>query len=212
MQKKLLAASFLGSKNAGRVLKQLNVTDIDLIHVDVMDGKYVKNKCNSYKEVLEMSYYTQKRLDIHFMVNKPLKYIDDFASLNVFCMTFHLNIKNDLHKVIERCHAYGINVGLALEPNEDLSLLDEYLDDIDLILIMSVKSGLPAQEFIKETIPKVKKLRDKIKKEKRNILINVDGGINLENKNFLGDADILSVGSTITNSDNYAMIINELKS
>lgn len=209
-----VSVSYLNVKkrNIPKVIYQLDKTNVDYIHVDVMDGKYVKNKVNSYKEVLEMSYYTQKRLDIHFMVRKPLKYLDDFASLNVFCMTFHLNIKNNLHDVIERCHSYGINVGIALEPDEDLSLLDDYLNEIDLVLIMSVKSGLPGQEFIKDTIPKVKKLRGKIKKEKRQILINVDGGINLENKNFLGDADILSVGSTITNSDNYDLIIDELKS
>lgn len=195
-----------------KVIYKLDKTNVDFIHVDVMDGKYVKNKVNSYKEVLEMSYYTQKRLDIHFMVKKPLKYIDDFASLNVFCMTFHLNIKDDIKKAIDRCHAYGINVGIALEPDEDISLLDEYLDDIDLVLIMSVKSGLPGQEFIKETIPKVKKLRDIIKKKKKNILINVDGGINLDNRHFLGDADIISVGSCITNSDNYALVIDELRS
>ena len=159
-----------------------------------------------------MSYYTKKRLDIHFMVNKPLKYIDDFALLDVFCMTFHLNIKNDLNKVIERCHDYGIKAGIAINPDEDIDLIDPYLDKIDSVLIMSVYPGLPGQEFIKEVIPKIKKLKDKIKKSKRDILINVDGGINLENKNFLGDADILSVGSTITNSENYEEIINELRS
>lgn len=209
-----VSVSYLNVKKkyVPKVIYQLDKTNVDFIHVDVMDGKYVKKKVNSYKEVLEMSYYTQKRLDIHFMVNKPLKYIDDFALLNVFCMTFHLNIKSDLLKTIDRCHAYGINVGLALEPDEDISMLDPYLDKIDLVLIMSVKSGLPGQEFIKETIPKVKKLRDKIKKEKLKILINVDGGINLENKEFLGDADIISVGSAITNSDNYSKVIDELKS
>ena len=209
-----ISVSYLNVKKkfVPKVIYQLDKTDVDYIHVDVMDGKYVKNKANSFKEVLEMSYYTQKRLDIHFMVKKPLKYLDDFAGLNVFCMTFHLDIKNDLHEVLARCHAYGINAGIALEPDEDLSLLDDYLDEIDLVLVMSVKTGLPGQEFIKETVPKVKKLRDKIKKAKKNILINVDGGINLTNKDFLGDADILSVGTTITNSDNYEKTIDKLKS
>ena len=191
---------------------RLDKTNVDFIHVDVMDGKYVKNKVNSFKEVLDMTLYTRKRLDIHFMVRKPLKYIDDFASLNVFCMTFHLNIKNDLHEVIKKCKSYGINVGIALEPDEDIELIKDYLDEIDLVLIMSVKSGLPGQTFIKSSIPKVKALRDLIKKENRNILINVDGGINLENKYFLGDADILSVGSAITNSPNYIEVIDELRS
>ena len=209
-----ISASYLGVKkrNLDTFIYELDKTDVDFIHVDVMDGKYVRNKANSYSEIYELSYYTQKRLDVHFMVRKPLKYIDDFAELNVFCMTFHLNIKNNLDEVIDRCHQYGIKAGIALEPFEDISLLEPFWNKIDLVLVMSVKTGLPGQTFIKETIPKVKALRDKIKKDKRDILINVDGGINLENKDFLGDADILSVGTTISNSTNYSKIIDKLKS
>lgn len=199
-------------KNIDKIIYLLDKTKVDFIHVDVMDGKYVKNKVNSFSEVEEMAYYTKKRLDVHFMVNKPLKYIDDFALLDVFCMTVHLNIKNDIDKVISRCHEYGIKAGIALNPDEDIDLLDKYLDKIDVVLVMSVYPGLPGQEFIKEVIPKIKKLKDKIKKSGRDILINVDGGINLENKQFLGDADILSVGSTITNSENYEKVIDELRS
>ena len=209
-----VSVSYLNVKkrNIPKIIYLLDKTNVDFIHVDVMDGKYVKNKVNSFSSVEEMSYYTKKRLDVHFMVNKPLKYIDDFALLDVFCMTCHLNIKNDINKVIERCHEYGIKAGIAINPDEDIDLIDPFLDKIDLVLVMSVYPGLPGQEFIKEVIPKIKKLKDKIKKSNRDILINVDGGINLENKEFLGDADILSVGSTITNSDNYEEIINELKS
>ena len=208
-----VSVSYLNVKkrNIPKVIYLLDKTNVDFIHVDVMDGKYVKNKVNSFAEVQEMSYYTQKRLDVHFMVNKPLKYIDDFALLDVFCMTFHLNIKNDLDKVIERCHDYGIKAGIAINPDEDIDLIDKYLDKIDLVLVMSVVPGLPGQEFIKDVIPKIKKLKDKIKDSKRDILINVDGGINLDNKNFLGDADIISVGSTITNSEEYEKVIDELK-
>lgn len=209
-----VSVSYLNVKrrNINRIIYLLDKTNVDFIHVDVMDGKYVKNKANSYSEVEEMSYYTKKRLDVHFMVNKPLKYIDDFALLNVYCMTIHLNIKNDLDKVIDRIHDYGIKAGIAINPDEDIDLIDNYLDKIDAVLIMSVYPGLPGQEFIKDVIPKIKKLKDKIKKLNRDILINVDGGINLENKQFLGDADILSVGSTITNSENYEEVINELRS
>ncbi len=209
-----VSVSYLNVKkrNVPRIIYLLDKTNVDFIHVDVMDGKYVKNKANSYSEVEEMSYYTKKRLDVHFMVNKPLKYIDDFALLDVFCMNFHLNIKNDIDKVIDRIHDYGIKAGIAINPDEDIDLLDKYLDKIDVVLIMSVYPGLPGQEFIKDVIPKIKKLKDKIKKLNRDILINVDGGINIENKQFLGDADILSVGSTITNSENYEEVIDELRS
>ncbi len=198
-------------KNVDRVIYLLDKTNVDFIHVDVMDGKYVKKKANTFSEVEEMAYYTKKRLDVHFMVNKPLKYIDDFALLDIFCMSVHLNIKNDLNKVFDRIHDYGIKAGIAINPDEDIDLIDPYLDKIDVVLVMSVYPGLPGQEFIKDVLPKIKKLKDKIKKSNRDILINVDGGINLENKDFLGDADILSVGSAITNSENYVEVIDELR-
>ena len=208
-----LSVSYLNVKKRSipNVIYLLDKTNVDFIHVDVMDGKYVKNKANSYGEVEEYSYYTKKRLDVHLMVSKPLKYIDDFALLNVFCMTFHLGIKNDIMKVVERVKDYGIKVGIAINPDEDIELIYPYLDKIDLVLIMSVVPGYGGQEFIKDVLPKVKKLRDKIKKDKLDVLISVDGGINLENKNFLGDADILCVGSCITNSENYIDIINEFR-
>lgn len=193
------------------VISQLDTTTVDFIHVDVMDGKYVRGKANSFKEVSNMSYFTRKRLDIHFMVDKPLKIIDDFALLNVFCMTFHLNIKNDLEEVIARCKSYGIKVGIALNPSEDVELIKPFLDKIDLVLIMSVNPGLPGQTFIKEVLPKLKKLRTMIKKENKDILISVDGGVNLENRKDLTDADILVSGSCITNSDNYSDTIEKLR-
>lgn len=208
-----ISVSYLAVKKKyiEKAISLLDKTNVDFIHVDVMDGKYVKGKANTFKEVANISYYTRKRLDIHFMVNKPLKVIDDFASLNVFCMTFHVNIKNDLDEVIDRCKSYGIKVGLAINPDQDISIIEPYLDKIDLVLVMSVIPGLPGQEFIKTSIPKVKALKDKFKKEERNILISVDGGINLENKNFLGDADILVSGSCITNSEDFHKTIEDLR-
>lgn len=208
-----ISVSYLNvkSKEIPYVVSKLDHTDVNYIHVDVMDGKYVKNKANLFDDVCEIGYYTRKRLDIHFMVKKPLKYIDDYASLNVFCMTFHLNISNNIDDVIERCHAYGIKVGLALNPSDDIELIKPYLDKIDLVLVMSVNPGLPGQEFIKDVIPKIKKLREIIKKEKKDILISVDGGINLSNKDFLGDADILVSGSYITNSNDFSKAIDDLR-
>lgn len=208
-----VSVSFLNvqKRNIFRVISKLDKTDVDFIHVDVMDGKYVKGKANLYGDIEDIGDYTRKRLDIHFMVEKPLKMIDDYALLNAFCMTFHLNIKNNLDDVIARCKEYGIKVGLALNPSDDVELVYPYLDKIDLILVMSVNPGLPGQEFIPTCLPKIKTLRKKINSEKRNILISVDGGINLKNKDFLGDADILVSGSAITNSSNYLEVIEALK-
>ena len=198
-------------KNVADVIMMLDSTNLDFIHVDVMDGKYVKNKANLYGFVKDIGKFTRKRLDIHFMVNKPHKMIDDYANLDAYCMTFHIDIKSDLNELIDKCHMYGIKAGLALNPDQDIELLEPYLDKIDLVLIMSVKPGLPGQEFIPEVISKIKKLKEKLKKEKRNILISVDGGVNLENKKKLKDVDILVSGSCVTNSENYIDVINELK-
>lgn len=206
-----VAVSYLGSRNVTNTIIELDKTDVDFIHVDVMDGKYVKNKTMSFSDLSGINYYTGKRLDVHFMVRRPLKYIDDYALLNVFCMSFHLDIKDDLNKVIERTKLYGIKVGLVLNPDDDISLIEPYLDKIDLVLIMTVVPGLPGQEMIMDVIPKIKALRDKIKEEKLNILISVDGGINLNNKHLVRDADIIVSGSCVTKSDDYQETITKLR-
>ena len=193
------------------IISELDLTSADYIHVDVMDGKYVHDKANLYSDVSKYSYYTRKRLDIHFMVSKPLKMIDDYALLNVFCMTFHLDILNNLDEVIDKCKSYGIKVGLALNPSDDIELIKPYLDKIDLILVMSVVPGKPGQQFMEEVIPKIKELRKLLTKEKRDILISVDGGIKKNNKNLLSDADILVSGSFITNSEDFEKAIMSLK-
>jgi len=208
-----LSVSYLSVKkrNVADVISLLDLTSADFIHVDVMDGKYVPNKANLFSFVENIGNYTRKRLDIHFMVSKPLKMIDDYALLNAYCMTFHVDINNDLNEVIEKTKSYGIKVGLAINPNQDIDIIKPYLDKIDLILVMSVKPGLPGQKFIPEVLPKIKQLRRLIKEEKREILLSVDGGVNLENKKELKDADILVSGSFITNSPKYAELITEMQ-
>ncbi len=208
-----LSVSYLSVKkrNVASVISLLDLTNVDFIHVDVMDGKYVKNKANLFNFVENIGDFTRKRLDIHFMVAKPLKMIDEYASLNAYCMTFHVDILNDIDQVIEKTKSYGIKVGLAINPDQDIDIIMPYIDKIDLILVMSVKPGLPGQKFIKEVIPKIKKLRKMIKEEKKDIILSVDGGVNLDNKKELKDVDILVSGSFITSSPDYAKLIDEMK-
>ncbi len=208
-----LSVSYLSVKkrDVPEVISLLDATNVDFIHVDVMDGKYVDNKANLFSFVEPIGKYTRKRLDIHFMVDKPLKMIDDYASLDAYCMTFHTDIKNDLDDVIEKVKKYGIKVGLAINPDQDIDVVMPYIDKIDLILVMSVEPGLPGQKFMEEVIPKIKKLRKMIKEEKKDILLSVDGGVNLDNKKELKDVDILVSGSFITNSPDYVKLIDEMK-
>ena len=206
-----ISASFLGCKKIGKTLSDLNLTDVDYIHVDVMDGKYVKGKTMPFSELSTIGNYTRKRLDVHFMVSKPLKLIDLYATLNVFCLTFHLDILDDLDLIINRCKDYGIKVGIAINPSQDISLVYNYLDKIDLVLVMGVNPGLPGQKFIEDTPTKINTLRKEIEKRKLNTLISVDGGVNLENIEYLQNCDILVSGSTITNSNDYQEIITKLR-
>ncbi len=206
-----ISASFLGCKKIGKTLSDLNLTDVDYIHVDVMDGKYVKGKTMPFSELSTIGNYTRKRLDVHFMVSKPLKLIDLYATLNVFCLTFHLDILDDLDLIINRCRDYGIKVGIAVNPSQDISLVYNYLDKIDLVLVMGVNPGLPGQKFIEDTLTKINTLRKEIEKRKLNTLISVDGGVNLENVKYLQNCDILVSGSTITNSNDYQEIITKLR-
>lgn len=205
-----ISVSYLSSKNIIDDLRRLTVTDTDYIHVDVMDGKFVKNRTLSFSELKEIHRYTNKRLDVHLMVKKPWKYIDDYATLNTEYITFHVETKN-VEKTLGLIDSYGIKKGLSIKPNTPLDELDPYLDKVDLILVMSVEPGKGGQEFINETIDRIKELKKKIKSHNSNALISVDGGINEEVAKKLKDVDILASGSYVINSDNYQDAIDKLR-
>ena len=207
---KKIAVSYLGVKSIPKTLIMIDKTDADYVHVDVMDGKYTTYKTVGFNEKT-LGKYTQKRLDVHLMVRKPLKYIDDFALLNVSRINVHVDIKNDLEDVIDRIKIYGIKVGLVLNPDQDIDLIEEYLDRIDNILVMTVVPGLPGQELIPETVKKLNTIKKIIDKAKLPITLEVDGGVNLDNIKSLKNADIIVSGSCITKSDNFQETIDKLR-
>ena len=207
---KKISVSYLGVKSVPKTLIELDKTDADYIHVDVMDGKYTKYKTVGFNE-MTIGKYTQKRLDVHLMVRKPLKYIDDFALLNVSRINVHVDIKNDLEDVIDRIKIYGIKVGLVLNPDQDIDLIEEYLDRIDNILVMTVVPGLPGQELIPETVKKLNTIKKIIDKAKLPITLEVDGGINLETIKSVKNADIIACGSCITKSEDFQATIDKLR-
>ena len=206
-----IAVSYLGVRNVADFLREIDKTDVDYIHVDVMDGKYVKYKTMSYSELSTIGYYTKKRLDVHFMVSRPLKYIDNYANLNVSYMSFHLDTKDKIEDIIKRTKLYGIKVGIVLNPDDPIEKVFPYLEDINLILLMTVNPGLPGQTLIEEVIPKIFALKKEIKMRNLNILVSADGGINLDNKSLLKGCDIIVCGSAISKSNNYQETINELR-
>lgn len=207
---KKVSVSFLSSKNAQKDLIKIGQTTADYIHVDVMDGKFVKKKNNPYKVLNKLSSSINKRLDVHLMEKKPAKNINRYATLNTEYITIHVEI-DKVEKYIDLIREYGIKCGIALNPDTDLSIVLPYLSKIDLILLMSVYPGKGGQEFIDETTKRILKLKKILVSKKSKAKISVDGGINEEISKRLDFADILVSGSYITNSDNYEESINILR-
>ena len=208
---KKISASFLSSKNIPVDLTKLNETDVDLIHVDIMDGKFVKNKTMPFSEMKNIYKYTSKRLEVHLMVDNPSKYIPLYAELNTECIMFHIESSEDIIKNLELIKSFSIKCGLAISPDTKVYELIPYLPYLDQVLVMSVYPGEGGQEFMPSTKDKLKELKELIKAYNLNILIDVDGGINDTILDKVEDADILTAGYYIINSDNYQEKITSLR-
>lgn len=206
-----IAVSFLACKKFQKAIQKIDYTDADYVHVDVIDNKFVKGRKISVRKIKKMDTLTSKRLDVHLMVKKPKKYIEKLAKLNVERIVFHVETEKDIEKNLDLIRSYGVKNGLAINPNTDTSILRPYMDKIDTILVMSVNPGYGGQEFIPETIGRVKTIRKMIDSSKNKILLNVDGGIKCEQISKLLDSDIIVSGSYVTNSDNYQEQINNLR-
>ena len=207
---KKVSVSFLSSKNEEKDLLKICRTSANYIHVDVMDGKFVKKRNNPYKKLAKMSNVLNKRLDVHLMEKNPLKNINYYASLNTEYITVHAELEK-VDKYLDLIKEYGIKCGLAINPDTDISILIPYLDKIDLILIMSVYPGLGGQLFIEETLKKILKLKKMLTSKNLDIKISVDGGINEEVVKKLENVDVIVSGSYITNSEDFEERILTLK-
>lgn len=204
-----ISASILSSNDRIQCVQQLNYTDVSYIHVDVMDGKFVSDiQFESMEEVRDIYSVSQKKLDVHLMVNDPIQYIDTMSDMNIQFISFHVEIEKDIKTIIDRIHAIGAKASIAIKPNTDLGFLLPYLDDIDMILIMSVEPGKGGQTFIPKTEDRIKQVIELI--GNRNILIEVDGGINDKTIDLVSDVDIAVVGSYIIKSDDYHERVGKL--
>lgn len=208
---KKVSATFLSSKNIPSDLIKLNTTDVDYIHVDFMDGKFVSNKTLPFSEMKHIGEYTSKRLDVHLMVKKPSKYIPLFAELNTEFMTFHIESDEDIISNLEKIKSYSIGCGLAINPETKVNSLIPYLPYLDVVIVMGVAPGKGGQLFIPETEQKIKELKQLINSYHFTILINVDGGVNDQTKDLCYDADILTSGSYITNALDFQEKISSLR-
>lgn len=206
-----VSASFLSSKNIPNDLKRLNETDVDYIHVDVMDGKFVKNKTMPFREMRHIYEYTSKRLDVHLMVENPSEYIPLYAELNTEFITIHVEIDEEIEKDLQLIKDYSIKCGLAINPDTKVKEIIPYLPYLDLILVMSVVPGEGGQEFIEETEAKLGEIRALLDAYNVKALVNVDGGINDKTKKLCHDATILTAGSYIINALDFQEKISSLR-
>lgn len=208
-----VSASFLSIKD--NIKSNINVLDkstIDYLHLDIMDGKFVQNKTFNIDEIRDLLSDTTKPKDVHLMVSDIKKYIDDFSTLNPEYITFHFEATYASEEIIEYIKSKNIKVGISINPHTSIESIIPYLPLIDLVLIMSVEPGMGGQTFIEEVVSKINilnKLRDD--NEYYNYVIEVDGGINDETIKLCSNADIIVVGSFITDSNNYQEQIDKLK-
>jgi len=204
----MISVSYLKSKyEKDETIFKINESNADLVHVDLMDGLYVPNKNFTILDLLDDLSKVTKPLDVHLMVNNPEEYLETLIKFEPQIITFHLDSTKNPIEVINKIKDNNIKVGVAINPNEDISILNDYISLIDYVLIMSVYPGKGGQEFIPDVLEKVKML------ENKNILIGIDGGINKDTIKYLKNykIDIIISGSYVCMSDNYNESINLLK-
>lgn len=203
-----ISASFLSIKNniKENIIK-LDNTNIDYLHLDIMDNVFVPNKSFDINEIKEIILNTKKPYDVHLMVKDIFKYIDDYKQLNPEFITFHYEAHENVEEVINYIKKLNIKVGISIKPNTKVESIKHLLNKIDLVLIMSVEPGFGGQDFIFDTAKKI----EEIKSLNKDLLVSIDGGINDQTVKHCKNADIIVVGSYITNNDNYQEQINKLK-
>ncbi len=201
-----VSTSILTCNNRIQATEELNKTNTDYIHIDYMDGIFVDNKEFTIEEIKTLSKISTKKLDIHIMAENPEPIIQELKDLNIEYITIHYEINKPLDKIINLIHNQGYKCGISIKPKTDPKNIIEYLEKIDLVLIMSVEPGKGGQKFIPDVLNKIKELKQ------NNLIIEIDGGINDTNIEELKNiVDIVVVGSYITNSSDYNKQINNLK-
>lgn len=201
--------SILNAVDRSNMIKILNDTNVSYIHMDVMDGKFVPEVSLPYTEFRSLSSLTNKKLDVHLMMKDPMEYIKEISNIdNIWNITIHLEIDKDIKKILSYIGFLGIKRGISIKPNTDIDKLIPYLDDIDLILVMTVEPGLGGQKFIEGSTKRISDIKNLIKD--RDIVLEVDGGINSDTIDKVREASIAVVGSYITRSNDPIASINSL--
>ncbi len=210
-----VSVSILSSKiKASDIVKKLDETECDYIHLDIMDGKFVENKTWTYGEIKDILKHSNKKLDVHLMVEKVSKYVNDYALLNTDRITFHYEAVKDINEMIDYIKGYGLKVGLAINPDTKAEVVFPYLKDLDQVLVMSVYPGKSGQSFIEESLNKINIIKSEIIKEGLKTEVSVDGGINYETATLCAQSGVdVLVSATYIHNDilNNIHILKNIK-
>ena len=206
----LLAANFA---NLQQDIEMLNKSDADWLHLDVMDGSFVPNISFGFPVMEAVSKICQKPLDVHYMIERPERYIAQTAKLGAMMMNVHYEACTHLHRTIQEIHATGMKAGVTLNPSTPVCMLEDVIRDVDMVLVMSVNPGFGGQKFIENTIRKVVRLKEMIAESGSHALIEVDGGIQAETapRVVKAGANVLVSGSYIFKSTDPLSTIHALK-
>ncbi|WP_282180647.1 ribulose-phosphate 3-epimerase [Maribacter stanieri] len=215
MKKPSIAPSLLAADfgNLQRDVEMVNASEAEYHHIDIMDGVFVPNISYGMPVVKAIKKTATKPLDVHLMIVDPDRYLEEFANLGAHILTVHYEACTHLHRTIQAIKALGMKAGVALNPHTNVLLLEDIIQDIDVVLIMSVNPGFGGQSFIENTYDKIRATKDLINRKKSAALIEIDGGVTTANSQKLVDAgaDILVAGSFVFKSADPVKTIKELK-
>lgn len=206
----VLAADFA---NLQRDIEMINNSDADWFHIDIMDGVFVPNISFGMPVLRDIAKHATKTIDVHLMIVDPDRYISTFKNLGADILTVHYEACTHLHRTLQAIKAQGMKAGVALNPHTSISLLEDTIQDIDLVCLMSVNPGFGGQSFIENTYDKVIALKELITRKGASTIIEIDGGVTSKNAKQLADAgaDVLVAGSYVFKSEDPTKTITNLK-